>query len=109
MISCLVWQLVPAVGPRTCCYAELIISNRHAERIEGSKSLCAKISGHSMIPCTSFRRRPESSVIYGSTGGRHLGSGFRRSDEYIDTGPIDAFDRGSKVPGHIVLTPLPMV
>ena len=54
--------------------------------------LCSKISGHSMIPCTSFRRRPESSIIYPSTGVRHLGSGFRRSDEYTDTGPIDAFD-----------------
>ena len=61
------------------------------------KSLCSKISGHSMIPGTSFRRGPESSVIYASTRGRHLGSGFRRSDEYIATGPIDAFDTGSNL------------
>ncbi len=26
--------------------------------------------------------------------GRHLGSGFRRSDEYTAKGPIDAFDTG---------------
>ncbi len=49
-----------------------------------------------MIPSTSFRRRPESSVIYASTMGRHLDSGFRRSDEYIATGPIDAFYTGPK-------------
>ena len=48
-----------------------------------------------MIPGMSFRRRPESSVIYATTRGRHLGSGFRRSDEYIARGPIDAFDSGS--------------
>ena len=33
-----------------------------------------------------FRPAPESSVIYPSTRGRHLGSGFRRSDEFIATG-----------------------
>ena len=33
------------------------------------KSLCFKTSGHSMIPCPSFRRRPESNVIYASTRG----------------------------------------
>ena len=49
---------------------------------------------HSVIPGTSFRRRPESSVIYPSTRGWHLGSGESRSDEYIATGPIDAFDTG---------------
>ena len=59
-------------------------------------SLCSKIWEHSIIPCTSFRRRPESSVIYSSTRGRHLGSGCRRSDEYTVTGPFDAFDTGSK-------------
>ncbi len=59
------------------------------------RRLCSKISGHSIIPCSSFRRRPESSVIYPSTRGRHLGSGFRRSDEYAATGSIDAFDTGS--------------
>ncbi len=62
---------------------------------KNSKSLCSKISGLSIILCTSFRRRPESSVIYPSTRGRHLGSGFRRSDEYTATGPIDAFDTDS--------------
>ena len=46
-----------------------------------SKSLCSKISGHSIILRTSFRRRPESSVIHPSKKGGHLGSGFRRSDE----------------------------
>jgi len=46
-----------------------------------------------MIPGTSFRRRLESSVIYASTRGQHLGYGFRRSDEYIATGTIDAFDK----------------
>ena len=35
------------------------------------------------------------SVIYPSTSGRHLGSGFRRSDEYTATGPVDAFDTHS--------------
>ncbi len=50
------------------------------------------IYGHSMIPGTSFRRRLEFSAIYASTMGRHLGSGFRRSDEYIAAGPIDAID-----------------
>ena len=50
-----------------------------------------------MIPCASFRRRPESSIIYASTRGRHLDSGFRRSDEYTTTGPIDAFDTCSKL------------
>ena len=50
-----------------------------------------------MIPGTSFRRRPESSVIYPSTRGRHLGSGFPQSDDYTATGPIDAFDTGSKL------------
>ena len=59
------------------------------------QSLCSKIYGHRMIPCPSFRRRPESSVIYALARGRHLGSGFRRSDEYIGTGPIDSFDSGS--------------
>ena len=50
-----------------------------------------------MIPGTSFRRRPEPSVIYiyASTRG-HLGSGESRSVEYIATGPIDAFDPGSQ-------------
>jgi len=57
-----------------------------------------------MIPCPSFRRRPESNVIYAIIRGRHLGSGFRRSDEYVATGPIDAFYTGSTGPaelGHI--------
>ena len=45
-----------------------------------------------MITCTSFRRRPESSVIYPLTRGRHLGSGFRRSDAYTAIVLIDAFD-----------------
>ena len=58
-------------------------------------SLGSKISGHSMFPGASFRCRPESSVIYASTRGRHLGSGFRGSVESIATGPIDAFDTGS--------------
>ena len=58
--------------------------------------MCSKISGHSLIPCTSFQRRLESSVIYPSTSGRHLGSGFCRGDEYTAIGPIDAFDTDSK-------------
>ncbi len=49
-----------------------------------------------MIPGTSFRRKPESSVIYPSTRELHLGSGFRRSDEYTATVPIDAFNTGSE-------------
>ena len=53
------------------------------------------ICGHSLIPGRSFRRRPESGVIYEATRGQHLGSGFRRSDEYTATGPIRAFDPGS--------------
>ena len=64
-----------------------------------AKLLGSKISGHSMTPGTSFRRSPESSVIHASTGGRHLGSGFHRSDEYVATGPIDALDTGSKLLG----------
>ena len=59
-------------------------------KLEDSTSLGSKISGHSIIPGTSFRRRPESSVIYASSRGRLLGSGFRRSDDYTATGPIDA-------------------
>ncbi len=55
----------------------------------------SKKSEHSIIPGMSFRRRPESSVNYPSTRERHLGSGFRRSDEYSAAGPIDAFDTGS--------------
>ena len=31
------------------------------------------------------------------TGGRHLGSGFRRGDLYMARGPIDAFDISSRV------------
>ncbi len=50
-----------------------------------------------MNPSSSFRRRPESSVIYSSNRERHLGSGFRRSDEYIAKGLIDALNTGSKV------------
>ena len=50
-----------------------------------------------MIPGTPFRRRQESSVICASTRRRHLGSGFRRSDEYIGTGPIDAFGTASEI------------
>ena len=65
-------------------------------RLRESKSLCSKISGHSIIPGTSFRPAPESSGIYPLTRGRYLGSGFRRGDEYTGTCPIDAFDTGSK-------------
>ena len=60
-----------------------------------TESLGSKISGHSLIPGASFRRRPKSSVIYASTSRRHLGSSLRRSGESIATGPIDAFDTGS--------------
>ncbi len=58
---------------------------------EASQGLCSKISGHSMIPGTSFRRRPESSASYAPTRGWYLVSGQSRSDEYITTGPIDVF------------------
>ena len=54
--------------------------------------LCSNIVENSLIPYTSFRRRLESCVIYPSTRGRHLGSGFRRTEEYTATGSIDAFD-----------------
>ena len=59
-------------------------------------SPCSNTSGHSIIPGTSFRRRPEFSVIYPSTRERHVCSGLRRSDEYTATGPIDAFDTSSQ-------------
>ena len=49
-----------------------------------------------MISSMSFRRGPESCVIYVSTKGQHPGSGFRRSDECIAAGPIVAFDTGSQ-------------
>ena len=61
-----------------------------------SKSLGSKISGHSIISGTSIRRRPESSVIYPSTSQRHLGSGFRRSDENTAMETIGAFYGGSE-------------
>ena len=59
-----------------------------------SKGLGSKISGHNIIPGTSFRRRPESSVIYPSTRRRYPDSGFRRSDEYTAAGTLDAFNTG---------------
>ncbi len=34
-----------------------------------------------------------------------MGSGFRRSDEYIATGPIDAFDTGSEPSWEAVRIP----
>ena len=61
-----------------------------------AKSLCSKISGPSMVPGTSFRRRPQSSVFYPSTRGRHLRSGFRQSDKFVGRRPINAFETGSK-------------
>ncbi len=67
---------------------EIAMSFRRSEATEESKSLGSKISEHSIIPCTSFRRRPESNFIYPSTRGRRLGSGFCRSDEYTDLGAL---------------------
>ena len=55
-----------------------------------------KKRGHPIIPGTSFRRGPESSVVYQSTRGPFQGSGSRRSYEFTATGPIDTFDTGSQ-------------
>ena len=57
--------------------------------------MCSKIFGHRMNSSSSFRRRPESSVIYSSNREPHLDSGFRRSDEYFANGLIDTLNTGS--------------
>ncbi len=56
--------------------------------------MCSKIYGHSIIPRTSFRRRPESSVIYPLNRGGIWAPAFAGATN-IATGPIDAFDPGS--------------
>jgi len=55
--------------------------------VQGSKSLCSKISGHSLIPCTSFRRRQESSAIYPSVRGGNWAPAFAGARNTPRQGP----------------------